>query len=100
MSHIDPIIHLDINTATIVLKTSVPMRVTANLIEVQSEEEFPDFVFSNCLGSQVSFIVNLPSVGYYKLQIYATSQADPSQQLPGVFNYLINCRAVTQVSLQ
>ncbi|BFY97405.1 hypothetical protein BsWGS_00445 [Bradybaena similaris] len=96
VSHIDPVVHLDVNTVTIVMKTSIPMRVTANLIQVESEEEFPDFVFSNTLGSQISFIVNLHTPGYYKLQIYAMPQSDPSQQLPGVFNYLINCRAVTQ----
>lgn len=72
------------------------MRVTANLIAVDSEEEYPDFVFSNSLDKQITFIVNMPSEGYYKLQIYAMPLADPSQQLPGVFNYLINCRAVTQ----
>lgn len=96
VSHVDPVIHLDVNTVTIAMKTSEPMRVTANLIAVNTDEEFPDFVFSNCLGNQISFIVNMPAEGYYKLQIYAMPQSDPSQQLPGVFNYLINCRALTQ----
>jgi hypothetical protein len=96
VSHVDPVIHLDVNTATIAMKAAIPMRVTANLISVESDEEFPDFVFSNCLGNQISFIVNFPNTGYYKLQIYGMPQSDPSQQLPGVFNYLINCRAVTQ----
>lgn len=97
VSHIDPVIHLDVNTVTIALKTSIPMRVTANLIALDGDEEFPDFVFSNCLGSQVTFIVNLPSTGYFKVQIYGLPRSDPGQQLPGVFNYLIHCRAVTQV---
>ncbi|CAG5135476.1 unnamed protein product [Candidula unifasciata] len=96
VSHVDPVIHLDVNTVTIAMKALVPLRVTANLISVDTDEEFPDFVFSNCLASQISFIVNLPVTGYYKLQIYAMPQSDPSQQLPGVFNYLIHCRAVTQ----
>ena len=98
VSHVDPVIHLDVNTVTIAMKTSEPMRVTANLIAVNTDEEFPDFVFSNCLGNQISFIINMPAEGYYKLQIYAMPQSDPSQQLPGVFNYLINCKALTQVS--
>ncbi|KAK3757666.1 hypothetical protein RRG08_000177 [Elysia crispata] len=96
VSHVDPVIHLDVNTVTIAMKTSEPMRVTANLIAVNTDEEFPDFVFSNCLGNQISFIINMPAEGYYKLQIYAMPQSDPSQQLPGVFNYLINCKALTQ----
>lgn len=96
LSHNDPVIHLEVNTVTIALKTSVPVRVTANLIAVDNDEEYPDFVFSNALGNQVSFIVNLPTTGYFKLQIYAIPLADTSQQLPGVFNYLINCKAVTQ----
>ena len=47
VSHADPVIHLDVNTVTITLKQVEPMRVTANLIAVDSDEEFPDFVFSN-----------------------------------------------------
>jgi hypothetical protein len=96
VSHVDPVVHLDVNTITIAMKQVEPMRVTANLIAVDSDEEFPDFVFSNCLDKQITFIVNLPTAGYYKLQIYAMPLSDPSQQLPGVFNYLINCRSVTQ----
>jgi len=96
VSHADPVIHLDVNTVTITLKQVEPMRVTANLIAVDSDEEFPDFVFSNSLDKQITFIVNLPTEGYYKLQMYAMPLSDPSQQLPGVFNYLLNCRAVTQ----
>nr|KAG5714243.1 hypothetical protein BaRGS_018460 [Batillaria attramentaria] len=96
VSHQDPIIHLDCNTVTIQLKCEQPMRVTANLISVEKEEEFPDFVFSNTVGSNITFVVNLPHSGFFKLQIYAIALADKRQELPGVYNYLINCRQVTQ----
>ncbi|PVD31076.1 hypothetical protein C0Q70_10353 [Pomacea canaliculata] len=96
VSHQDPIIHLDVNTVTIQFKSEAPMRVTANLISVEQEEEFPDFVFSNTLGSYITFIANLPTTGFFKLQIYALLIADKRQELPGVYNYLINCQQVTQ----
>ena len=45
---------------------------------------------------ETSFVVNVPSVGFYKLQIYGLPESAKSSELPGVFNYLINCRKLTQ----
>ncbi|XP_050399570.1 hillarin isoform X2 [Patella vulgata] len=98
-SHHDPIIHLDTNTVTIQIRSEAPLRVTGNLLAVQddsSEVEHPEFIFAHTMGSLITFIVNLPHTGFYKLQLYACPVNDSSQQLPGVYNYLINCREVKQ----
>lgn len=95
-SHQDPIIHLDCNTVTVLLKCEQPMRMTANLISVEEEQEYPDFIFSNTIGSNITFVVNLPNTGFFKLQIYGIPMSDKRQELPGIYNYLINCRQVTQ----
>jgi len=72
------------------------MRVTANLISVEDEQEHQDYIFSNTVGTNISFIINLPSTGFFKLQIYGVAMADKRQELPGIYNYLINCRQITQ----
>ncbi|ESO90318.1 hypothetical protein LOTGIDRAFT_218011 [Lottia gigantea] len=98
-SHHDPIIHLDTNTVTIQIRSETLLRVTGNLLAVQedtSEVEHPEYIFAHTLGSMITFIINLPHTGFYKLQLYACPVSDSSQQLPGVYNYLINCRQVTQ----
>jgi hypothetical protein len=93
-SHQDPIVHLDCNTVSITLKSQSEMRVTANLISVEEDQEYPDFVFSNSLGTNITFIINLPFTGFFKLQIYGLPFNDKRQELPGIYNYLINCRQV------
>ncbi|XP_046335302.2 uncharacterized protein LOC124117442 [Haliotis rufescens] len=95
-SHNDPVIHLECNTVTITIKSENVLRVTANLISCDTEKDHPEYVFSHTKGSMVTFIVNLPLTGFYKLQLYAIPASDKSQQLPGVYNYLINCQKLTQ----
>ena len=70
--------------------------MTANLISVEEEQEYPDFIFSNTIGSNITFVVNLPNTGFFKLQIYGIPMSDKRQELPGIYNYLINCRQVMQ----
>ncbi|KAK3603019.1 hypothetical protein CHS0354_037766 [Potamilus streckersoni] len=97
-SHHDPVVHLETNTVEIHFDTIQDMRVTANLIAVDDgkEKECTDYVFTQIKGSAVYFIVHLPQIGFYKLQLYAVPANDTSQQLPGVYNYLINCKKVTK----
>lgn len=72
------------------------MKVTANLTDMESDRELPEFVFIQTKDSVVSFIVNCPSVGFHKLQLYAIPVDNPNQQLPGVYNYLIHCQRKTE----
>lgn len=99
LSHHDSVIHLETNSVEIQFATAQEMRVTANLIGVDDEKEHPDLVFTQTQGSIVSFVMHLPNTGFYKLQLYAIPARDPSQQLPGVYNYLINCQKATRPSL-
>lgn len=96
LSHHDPIVHLETNSLEIQFATGQEMRVTANLIDAETEEDFPDFVFTQVQGSLVSFLVAMPKPGYYKLQLYAIPANDTSQQLPGIYNYLIECQKVNR----
>ena len=69
LTHHDPVIHLECNTIEIKFGVCQEMRVTANLIDVESEKDFPEFVFTQTSGSNVSFVVVMPQVGFYKLQL-------------------------------
>lgn len=95
LSHHDPVIHLERNTVEVQFATAQNMRVTANLIEVETEKDYPDLIFTQTQGSVISFLVTLPNEGFYKLQLYAIPANDTSQQLPGVYNYLINCKRIS-----
>jgi len=58
-----------------------------------------DYILQQSRGTTaVSFFIKLSKPGLYKLQIYALPFSDTSENLPGVFNYLINCTN-TQVTL-
>ncbi|XP_052771924.1 uncharacterized protein LOC128211311 [Mya arenaria] len=98
LSHHDPVIHLEKNFVEIQFATAQEMRVTANLIDAETDKDYPDYVFTQTQsqGSVVSFRVVLPNEGFYKLQLYSIPVSDTSQQLPGVYNYLINCKKMTQ----
>jgi hypothetical protein len=41
-------------------------------------------------GDMLSFVCKLPKTGGYKLQIFALPYTDPSESLPGVFNFVID----------
>ncbi|XP_076461449.1 uncharacterized protein LOC143293941 [Babylonia areolata] len=96
VSHPDPVIHLDCNTVTVVFQTRQPMRILANLIAVEGEEDFSSFTFSNTSGLNLVLTVHLPKPGFFKLQVFGTPVSDSSQQIPGIYNYLVNCGQVTQ----
>ena len=95
LSHHDPVVHLERNCLEVQFATAQEMRVTANLIEVETEKDYPDFIFTQTQGSVICFIVTLPMEGFYKLQLYAIPANDSSQQLPGVYNYLLNCKRIS-----
>lgn len=96
LSHHDPVIHLEKNSVDIQFSVAQDMRVTANLIDAEDESKnYPDFVFTQTQGTVVSFVVTLPAVGFYKLQLYAIPAFETNSQLPGVYNYLINCKKMT-----
>lgn len=68
-----------------------PVKVTGNLIETSTTKDYSNLLFTQTQGDVVSYIIQLPNPGYYKLQVYALPVNDDSKTLPGVYNYLINC---------
>ncbi|XP_041349278.1 kyphoscoliosis peptidase-like [Gigantopelta aegis] len=93
ISHNDPEIVTDDNQFEIKIGTSRPTKVTANLTNARTLQSFTENVFSQMTDNVISFLVNVPTTGYYKLQVYALPSSDDSKTLPGVFNYLVLCNA-------
>ena len=68
--------------------------MTSQLIYTSAgrSDDMSDYILQQSRGSSaVSFFIKLPKPGLYKLQMYALPFSDTSENLPGVFNYLINC---------
>lgn len=100
LSHNDPEITLDTNEVEIKFRAKNPVKVTANLVNVITQQESSDTIFTQTNGDVVSFIVKMSSVGYHKFQIFALPASDESKTLPGVYNYLINCTRLSHRVLQ
>ncbi|XP_029644723.1 uncharacterized protein LOC115218879 [Octopus sinensis] len=96
ITHPNKLIKLEGNFVEIKLATAEPMRVTANLISVEENKEYAECVFTQSEGATVSFMVLLSKTGFYKLQLYALPCRDTSQQLPGIYNYLVYVPAIVK----
>lgn len=97
MSHIDPEFNLDENTLEVKFKCAKgPVKTTRQLISCKRDIELSEYVFTQTHYGVVTFLVNLPEPGYYKLQIFGLPAKDDSKSLPNVYNYLINCTQVTK----
>lgn len=94
LSHHDPIIHSDKNRIEIILRTSQDMRFTGNMIDAETRQEFPENIFIQTQGTVVTFVINIPTIGFYMLRLHGIPAKDPSHQVPAVYNYLINCKAM------
>lgn len=90
-SHRDPVITARDNHLEIKFTASRPVKFTHQLINCHSEQESNEYVFTHTKDGTVTFVIQLPEVGYYKLQLFALPVADESKSLPNVFNYLIHC---------
>ncbi|CAH1782646.1 unnamed protein product [Owenia fusiformis] len=90
-SHHDPYIKDAVGEVIIQMKTTRPLRVTSELIHTTNDEDFTDFILQQYEDNIISFVVKLPKAGSYKLQMYALPNTEPSETLPGVYNYLIDC---------
>lgn len=91
LSHNDPEITADSNEVEVKFRMGQPVKVTGNLIETSTTKDYSNLLFTQTQGDVVSYIIQLPNPGYYKLQVYALPVNDDSKTLPGVYNYLINC---------
>ena len=93
----DPLIDLkEINHLEIQLGTSRDMKFNAQLVDAASGQEFSDFIFIQTQPSIVTFLVNIPHSGFFKLQIHGNLYEDQTHTSLGLFNYLIHCKEVTE----
>lgn len=93
-SHVDPYIQTDSGEIQIAISMSQQLlRVTSQLLYASDDrgDDLSDYVLQQCRGNLVVFLVKLARPGLYKFQIYALPFHDASENLPGVYNYLINC---------
>ncbi|KAK7110915.1 uncharacterized protein [Littorina saxatilis] len=80
------------NEVEIKFRAPKSIKTTSNLIQVRTEKEFPEYVFTQTQGDVVSFVISFPEHGWYKFQIFALGVDDESKSLPNVFNYLIDVK--------
>ena len=93
LSHKDPYVQADEDECQISLGLSQALRVTSQLIRCSNNDDISDYVLQQSTNNGVGLFVRFPGPGLYKFQIYALPYNDSSENLPGVFNYLINCRS-------
>lgn len=102
-THEDPYIHNDSGDVAVTFGTASPVRMTSQLVYFSGgrSDDLTDYVLQQSHGtSSVTFQCRLPKHGLYKLQVYALPFSDPSENLPGVYNYLINCAKVPAKPIQ
>jgi len=93
----DPLIELKSgNHLEIQLGTTRGMKFNAQLIQADSGQDVSDFIFIQTQPSIVTFLVNIPSTGFYKLQVHGNIAEDQSHTSLGLFNYLIECKKVEE----
>lgn len=95
-SHPDPVIHTDDNKIEIVFNTSEAMRFTASMSEAETSNDCSEYVFIQSGDSEVKLLVEPPRLGFFLLCVHGNPFTDSSHQIPGLYNYLIYCKAVTK----
>ena len=92
-SHPDPYLQTDSGDLQIAFSTTQRLRTTSQLIYVSGNQnvDSSDYVLQQSQSDAVIFMLKLPKTGLYKFQLYALPFSDQSENLPGVYNYLINC---------
>ncbi|VDO00390.1 unnamed protein product [Rodentolepis nana] len=98
-SHPDPLIKADASEIRIqfAYQPQRPLKMMAQLIfsSNNTSEDYSQMVLQQMRMGQVFFIVRIPRLGFFKLQIYALPEGDRDDSLPGVYNYLIEAAKTT-----
>lgn len=98
-SHPDPYLITNSDQVAIEFALEQPLRFTSQLLFVSNgrQEDITDYILHQGTQQNITLVVRLPrGYGFYKLQLYALPYSDASDNLPGIFNYLIECRSVNQ----
>lgn len=91
ITHSDPVIHTDTNYLEIRFGTSQNMRFTTSLFETETQAEYSEYVFIQSDMNVITLLVCLPKTGFFTFCVHGNLLTDNSQQIPGLFNYLIHC---------
>ncbi|KAH9513197.1 hypothetical protein Btru_034358 [Bulinus truncatus] len=97
-THHEPEFETGENEFVIKLKANQPIKITSKIVCDDGLDESQERVFIQTRGEDVNLLVSLDKPGYHRLQIYALSASDEKKQLPGVFNYLVNCTGTPRKS--
>lgn len=94
IDQVDPFIQTASGDLQVSFGTTQPLRVTSQLTYVSSSEprDCSEYILQQGSQTGVTFIIKLTEKGMYKFQVFAAPQASTVDSLPGVFNYLIDCR--------
>ncbi|KAL5964338.1 Hillarin [Taenia solium] len=99
VSHSDPFIRAEAGELRIQLayQPQRPLKMMAQLIFASNDasEDYSQMVLQQMRLGQVYFLVRIPRLGFFKLQIYALPEGDRDDSLPGVYNYLIEVSKAT-----
>ncbi|VDD81628.1 unnamed protein product [Mesocestoides corti] len=99
VSHPDPLIKADAGELRIQLayQPQRPLKMMAQLIYASNNasDDHSQMVLQQMRVGQVYFMVRIPRLGFFKLQIYALPEGDRNDSLPGVYNYLIEATKTT-----
>ena len=89
----DPYVHCDEPKREVIFKLSKPLIVLSQLIHVQDEntQDFSHYVLQQVKDDKLILNLRMPKPGLYKHQIYAIAEGDPSDNLPCIYNFLVNC---------
>ncbi|CAG5121012.1 unnamed protein product [Candidula unifasciata] len=86
------------NEFVIKMRATKPVKITSKVVSEATGGESLERVFIQTRGEDVNLLVSLDKPGYHRLQVYALPASDDNKQLPGVFNYLINCKSTPRKS--
>lgn len=96
VSHPEPEITTKNNHLVVKIQTKKPTKFTHTLINCRTNFDISKYVFLQMKDGVANFLVHMPTVDFYKLQIYALPAEDERKSHPNVFNYLIHCTHVLQ----
>ncbi|CDS40088.1 Transglutaminase [Echinococcus multilocularis] len=99
VSHSDPFIRAEAGELRIQLayQPQRPLKMMTQLFFASNNdsEDYSQMVLQQMRLGQVYFVIRIPRLGFFKLQIYALPESDRDDSLPGVYNYLIEASKAT-----
>jgi hypothetical protein len=76
-------------------RLSRALRITSQLLYASGgqNQDCSEYILQQSSSKGVTFIVSPPRTGQFKFQIFATLASETGDSLPGVYNYLLQCRS-------